>query len=374
MAKKPKKLLFTLIIIGLLTGGPSCYKREMIISEADGGDHAGADSGAGADADSDTDTDSDGDTDADSDGDTDADSDGDTDADSDGDTDADSDGDSDTEEEICEWEGDEDVYTVPSPSDGVAPTLEDLCQTSFQVVESNKAAPVDLSIDSNDEYLATGMIELADGIEDRIVGLPEIAIIEAYPDKLTQAAVTDIAESAGGFRFNMEFPYPSILDPGYTEMTVKVTVEVMCDDMSGDTQMVESTTYLHLCDDVEHPIWVSSGGECTVCSEICEKIASPLPASRNSSDHGLIALSGSPNLEIVPVARYGRSIVLFADHRDTEGALSFQWRASSGSVTGEDQAGVIWEVPREPGPHLIQVAMKDASSAVVSTLSWQHRV
>ncbi len=353
MAKKPKKLLFTLILIGLLTGGVGCY--DSLESRDEDSSAAAADAGSSGDADADTDTDADTDADADSDADTDADIDADTDAD--------------TDEELCnDWGGD--TYEVPSPPDGLPPNPDELCAADTYVAESNKAAEVRLETDSDDAYRVSGQIDLAAGIAERILGFPEIEVIEAYPEDLAEATVTDIVKVGDGFSFHLEFPTAAWLDPGTSELVVKVTFELICTDNSGDTRLVESLTFLHLCDGESFPIWVSSGGECTVCSEVCEKIASPLPASRHT---GPAALSGSPRAEIVPVAHFGRSLVLFAEHRDTEGPLSFRWRASSGTITSDDQAGVIWDVPTDPGPHLIQVAVRDSTSAVVAALNWRHK-
>ncbi len=378
MAKKPKKLLFTLIVIGLLTGGPGCYKSSTSAEEdtgtvtmPDSGGNANSDADADTDSDSDIDTDSDSDIDTDSDTDVDSDSDTDVDSDSDADVDSDSDTDvdSDSDPELCdeyEWE---DAYEVPSPPPGVEPDPETLCELDTAFLESNRAATVSLNIYSESLHLAEGQIDLAEGLEDRIVGLPEIEVIQAQPEELIDATTTEVAATSGGFTFNVEFPEADWFGPGYTEITVKVTVEVRCDE-DGDTQMVDSTTYLHLCDEQAHPNWVSSGGECAVCEEVFEAAASPLPASRGDS---LAALSGSPRVEIVKVAHYGRSLVLFAEHRETEGPLSYDWSVSGGSISENDKSGVIWELPREPGPHLVQVAVRDVSSAAVATLRWRHK-
>jgi len=367
MAKKPKKLLFTLILIGLLTSGPGCSENKKTnVDTNDTEMDSGADTSGDVDTDVDTDTDGDSDSDSDSD------------ADSDSDGDSDSDAGSDHEEliqEICDGFGD--VHQVPSPPDGITPNPENLCAVDTQVVTSNKAATVTLTIDSEDyyspnwQYLATGQIILAEGIGDRIVGIPVIEVIQSEPAELTDATITDIETSQDGFTFNIAFPNETWIEPGEAEVIIQVTFELTCGDASSDTQMVESATFLHLCHDAKFPpIWVSSGGECAVCYEVCEKIASPLPALR---DTGPAALSGSPRAEIVPVAHYGRSLVLFVEHRDTKGPLSYHWKVSGGDLTGEDQAGVIWKLPHESGPHLIQVAIKDSTSAVVTTMSWQHK-
>ncbi len=345
MAKKPKKLLFTLILIGLLTSGLGCYRTT----------ETKVDAGADADTDSDADGDADGDTDADADDDT--------------DTDADT-------EPCGEWNGGEDSYEVPSPQDGVLPDPESLCASVWDTVRSNRAARVTLNVNSQAFNLATGRIELVNGLQDRIIGLPTITVIDAQPDELNKALVTDVAALGRGFTFNIEFPESAWLEPGLAEITgiaeitAEVVLEVMCDDSSNDTQMVESATYIHLCENKDHLDWVSSGDVCTICHEINEIAASPLPTSCGEDS---AALSGSPRVEIIPVARYGRSLVLFAEHWGVEKSLSFSWSASKGSISGEDQSGVIWELPTDPGPHMIQVAVKGSNSAAVATLRLRHK-
>jgi hypothetical protein len=333
----PTNLLFSLIVVALLTGGPGCNRAG---SAADDDDTA-------ADADSD------------------ADSDADTDADSDADTDSDTD----TQEEICGGASAGEVHTVPSPPDGVAPNPEDLCAVAGPVAVSNQATHVALVAESWDLEFAPGTVALAADLVGRVVGLPVIEITEALPPELT-AEFTDVAPTDDGFSFNVAFGGDVWLYPGEVELAIKVTVEVDCDDSSDETQLVESTTFLHLCAGVDHPSWVASGGECTVCSEVCEKIACPLPASR---DEGPAALAGSPRAEIVPVAIHGRSVVLFVEHQGTAGRPSYRWQVSGGEITGAGEAGIIWHVPREPGPHLVQVAVSDDTSATVAVLRWRHR-
>jgi len=335
-----KGMIFKLIVVGLLTWGGGCGDSLPAVPDDDSGT-------------SDTDTDTDADTGTDT----------------DGDTDSDSDSDTDTDDEMCD--GMTETHVVPSPPDGIPPEQDEICAADTPPAVSNKAALISLEIDPADPYLATGRVEIAADLDGAVIGAPAITVIEANPGELADLVITNLASSAGGFDFDAQFPSTAWMYPGETDLTLKVTVELDCADASGDTQMVESTTYLELCGEIDEPVWVASGGECTVCSQICEKIATPLPASR---EQGLEALSGSPRAEIVPVARYGRKVVLFAETRGTDGPLSYSWRTSGGEITGDGQAGIIWEVPPDPGPHLAQVAVKDGSSATVATLRWRHEV
>ena len=342
MFTRSKRTFFRWIVIGLLAWAWGCY-------------HTGS---RGGDGDTETETSDDSDSDTDSD------------TDSDADTDTDSDGDADTDTELCDGFPEE-VYTVPSPPEGMDPTVAALCESATPTATSNTAATVALETGSWDLVNADGQIAIAADLVGRVNGLPIVEITSAIPEDLMAAVVTDVAPAGDGFSFHVEFPSYAWFATGETELVIRVTFEIACSDASGDTQKVESTTYLHLCDSEEYPIWIASGGECTVCSEICEKIACPLPASR---DRGPAALSGSPQAEIVPVAVYGRSVTLCVEHRGTEGPLSYEWRVSGGDVSGSDTAGIIWEVPAEPGPHLVQVAVKDSTSATVAALRWRHRV
>ncbi|MDD5308965.1 MAG: hypothetical protein PHU25_16750 [Deltaproteobacteria bacterium] len=286
------------------------------------------------------------------------------------DTDTDTDTDTGTDGICGGAEVTKEDYIVPSPPDGIAPDHAALCASDVPVAESNKAATVTLEPATWDPVSADGQIAIAAGLAGRIVGLPVITILEAVPEELTDAVVSDVAAAGDGFSFHVEFPSSTGIAPGDAEIVMKVFVEVDCADLSGDTQMIEATTYLHLCDGADNPIWVASGGECTVCSEVCEKIACPLPASRGQ---GPAALSGSPQAEIVPGAIHGRSVALSVRHRDTEGAASYSWKVSGGTLTGREEAEVVWELPIDPGPHLVQVAVRDGSSATVATLRWRHR-
>jgi hypothetical protein len=352
MFARPKKLLFTLIVVGLLTAGTGCNESKSI----------GTDAGSDSDSDSDSDGDTDSDTDSDSDTDTDTDTDSDSDSDSDSDTDTDS---------ICTWAGVAEEYIVPSPADGIEANADAICASSDSVAESNKAATVALALNAGNSYLAAGTVALAEDLVGGVVGLPTIEITEAVDSTLAAAVISNVATADGGFTFDIEFPSDSWLYPGETELTIKVTMEVDCADSSGDTQMVSSITYLHLCNASNDVwLWVSSGGDCTVCNEVCEKIACPLPASR---DAGFAALSGSPQATIVQVAVHGRSVVMFAEHRGTRGKPSYTWKVSGGSLTGQGEAGIIWEVPQEAGPHLVQVAVKDDESATVAALRFKPR-
>ena len=335
MGMKSKKLMFTLILIGLLTWSPGCRRASPgVLPEGD-----------------DTDTQSQ-----------------ETDSDTGSETESETESATETDDDICEY-GTENVYEVPSFPEGVPATPEDICGTETEYAESNQAATVELTADPVDGYVASGYISIAEAVRDQMVGVPTLELVGAQPEELLAATISDITASGDGFSFDIAFPEGETMVPDYTELTTRITFEMFCDDASVETQLVESFAYVHLCEGEEHPIWVSSGGECTVCSEVCEKIASPLPSARDSA---LKTLAGSPRATIVPVARYGRNLILFAEYRETRGRVSYVWKASSGSISESDQAGIIWELPPDPGPHFVQVAIRDTDSAVLATLAWRH--
>jgi hypothetical protein len=241
-------------------------------------------------------------------------------------------------------------------------------------VESNRAATVTLHIYSQSVTLATGQISIADGLMDRIVGDPTITVTSSAGQDYHYEGyvISDIAASGDGFSFHIEFPNADEWEMHYfgAEIIVTVSLTLRCDDITEDTQMVESSTVLHYCDLATGRDWIASGGDCVVCYEVCEMVATPIPTS---PEEHLRGLSGSPDVHIVPVAKFGRSVVLFAESFGTEGALSYEWRAVQGTLTEPDAAGVIWELPKEAGPHLIQVAVKDRNTAAVATMRWRHR-
>jgi hypothetical protein len=286
-------------------------------------------------------------------------------------TEGDDDDDMDTDTDPCSGSGVlEEIYDVPEPPIGVEPDAQTLCEWNTDAVESNRAARVTFTPYSQSIYLATGQVEVAADLRNRVIGVPDIRVVQAFPEDLLNAEVTDIQPSNTGFAFHIAFPQTAHYEAGETEMSLQVTLELDCTDFGDDTKMVESTTFVHLCEGGDDVVWVSSGDECTICYEICEMAPCPIPAS---PDGQLSVLPGSPKVEIVPVAGQGRMVVLFAEHRGTQGPISYCWRASGGTLSGENRSGVIWQLPADSGPHLLQVAVKDTHSAAVAAVRWQHK-
>jgi hypothetical protein len=154
---------------------------------------------------------------------------------------------------------------------------------------------------------------------------------------------------------------------------VQATLEVQCEsgepDAAPDTKIVIATTYLRLCAGTDHPIWIASGGECTVCEMTTEMAPSPVTEDGPS---GASALARAIEVAIEPVVAFGRSLVLVAEHRRSAGLVSYEWRCSGGELSDANLGGVVWKMPKAPGPHHIQVAVCDGGSAGVATLTWSH--
>ena len=337
MAKRRKKMLFTLILIGLLTSLPACYERAQ---NEDPGD-----------SDAETETASSQDTDTDS------------------SIPSDSDTDSATDEEICStWEIEE-SFDVPSPQIDETTTIEDLCSATSSPLINHAAAEVQINIYSEDNSLATGQIRVHEQLRDRVIGLPNVELKSVDPN-LEGGSISNVQAAGELFTFHLEFDKSSWLQPGQSIFQLTVTLDISCEAPSSESKQISSMTYIELCDDVDHPIWVSSGNTCVVCQEVCEMAACPIPVTDQSDQ---IPLSGSPRLEIVPVASSGRSIFLFAEHRDTKGKLSYEWRTSSGSISTPTSPGAIWQLPRDAGPHLVQLVLRDDVSAQVATLRMRHK-
>ena len=49
----------------------------------------------------------------------------------------------------------------------------------------------------------------------------------------------------------------------------------------------------------------------------------------------------------------------------TKGPARYRWNVSAGSIDDDDQGGVVWQLPREARPHLVQVCLEDLESASV---------
>ncbi|MCP4603594.1 MAG: hypothetical protein GY847_24265 [Proteobacteria bacterium] len=346
---RSRKTLFVLILVGLLIGGLGC---DDVCSDKH---ETRLDAGSNSNTDSDSDTDSGDDTGEDSNGQCHG-------------------------EDFWYCEPDEEVNT---PVPGTPAELESICAESG-VVYSNTSAHVTLNRYSASSNLATGAIEIAHEIQGAIIGEPHIDIIEATPAELYQLKVRELSPSTTGYTFHASWP-TSYLGGG--NMVVRVTLEIDCSNVEGldagsasdggqSTRTVEAISFFEWC---EHPDelestkeswWVTSGEMCYYC--ICTSEMAPTPIPRDAEADGL-ALPRSFGLEIEKIAMFDRTLVLLAEHPDSRGTVDYHWEVSAGTIDEYDQGGIVWELPETPGPHLIQVAVRDENSAAVAALTWGTR-
>jgi hypothetical protein len=326
-----RKSLFVLVLVGLLLGGaPACYKV--------GGGSAGADT--------DADTDSDADSDADSDSDTDADTETETDFE--------------TDTDICDWGTITDV--VPTPEGTSLPAETEILCDSADPAPSNDAARVTLNAYGENPFAVTNFIAVpADLTATELVSIEPT---EVDMDALLDFTTTDVTQVDGGFTFSGIWPSAEeYMWWDRVGLTLRVTIRIDC---GGDlSRLVRSETRVELCrDEALAPQWRSSGDECVYCQQVCEMDAPPLPAEPG---HDALPLPAGLRVSIEQVMHVGRTVVLVAEPRGALGTVSYEWRASGGLIHGADLGGVVWELPEDVGPHLLQVIVRDDRSAAVAS-------
>jgi hypothetical protein len=333
-----RRSLFVLVLVGLLLGGaPACYK---VGSGSAGGD---------TDADTDADTDSDVDTDADSDSDT--------------ETDTGTGSDTGTDTDICDWGTMTDV--VPSPDGTSLPAETGILCDSADPAPSNDAARVTLNAYGENPFAVTGFVAVPAALT--AMELVSIEPTEVDMEALLDFTTTDVTQVDGGFTFSGVWPSTDLGDWwDRVGLTLRVTIRIDC---GGDlSRLVRSETRVELCrDDALAPAWRSSGDECVYCQMVCEMDAPPLPAEAGDD---ALPLPGGLRVSIAQVMHVGRTVVLVAEPSGALGQVAYEWRASGGVVHGADIGGVVWELPEDVGPHLLQVVVRDDRSAAVAS----HRV
>jgi hypothetical protein len=292
-----------------------------------------------------------------------------------GDADADTDVDTESDSDDCT------SYTVASPAPGVAATAEEICAPSSVTVVSNGAAIVSLQLNIEDPEIATGMAAVPNSVLERVIGLPQIRIIDATTDALLSGTVSAIAETDEGYSFAVTWPSGAFpWEAGDTSLSFEVVLEVFCGEgvtpdagEAAGTKLVSSITYTDLCTDAENGFyeWVSSGGECVVCENMTDPMDLPPTASRAPDG---VALASSIDLEIVPVLSFGRSLVLVAETHGYGRPLTYSWSASAGTLSAREEGGVVWDLPKGQGPHLVQVVADDGDSAAVAAFTFEHRL
>ena len=328
-----RKSLFVLVLCGLLLGPVSACHRV-----------------GGGTGDADTDTDSDSDTDVDSDSDTDTDSDIDTETETD----------TDTEYDICDWGTTTEI--VPDVSGTTLPPDTDILCDAPEPAPSNAAARVTLNAYGANPFAVTGFVAVP--AEITAMDLVSIEPVEVDIDVLWDFDVTDFTPVDGGFTFSGVWPGAGE-DMFYDRvgLTLRTTIRIDC---GGDTsRLVQSETRVELCrDDLLAPLWRSSGDECVFCQQVCEMDAPPLPAEPG---YDALLFPAGLRVTIEQVMHVGRTVVLIAEPRAALGPLSYEWHASGGVLHGAELGGVVWELPEDVGPHLLQVVVRDDRSAAVAS-------
>ena len=258
----------------------------------------------------------------------------------------------------------EQTFTVELPAPGVPAEPGQICAVAMGPVDSNGAARVTLVKDAQTIQSAKGQIEIAPALAGLVQGLPTIEVVDATDPQLSGMLVSNVQPVAGGFSFDASWADPLALGPGqFVRMTVRVTFEIGCGPGGDPKQSVASITYVQLCGDDDVMSWVSSGDECKVCAIIAEMAPSPIVPDEAADD---LPLARVLRLRLVPVARVGRTVVLFAEN-DGGPDLAYAWHPSGGRVTALAPDVVVWDPPDEPGPHAVQVvAHGDEAAAVAS--------
>lgn len=342
MKIRSRKVRFLLIVGALLTGGSACSSAHPIDEDADVERDADADEAGSRDADAERDIG----------------------------VDADAPVDADVEGLTCPdpWQIIE-SWNVQSPPEGVEPTGDALCAAPADPAETGGAGRLTLTLYSASIDRAVGQIAIPGELQPLVIDVPRIEIVDAMPPTIGVVSFSDVAPNGQGFSFNALWPEPFEGEPDwqYPSLTLRVQFEIRCDETGDERKTISALTYLNLCDDTEHPMWISSGDECRVCLEVCEM--APCPVVPKPRADGT-ALPRALELEIVPVALVGRSLCVVAEHRGAEGAVTYRWNVSSGVLGEGSLGGAVWEMPNSRGPHVIQVAVEDSDSAAVASLVW----
>jgi hypothetical protein len=253
-------------------------------------------------------------------------------------------------------------------------------------VDSTAAALVTLTRYSASFGLAQGFVRIDPALVADVVGLPQITAQSTDP-LLANAEITAIQPATGGFAFHVRFP---ALDPAdasgaapnlKARVTFQVVFEIACGpgvavdaasdaradsgtEGGTDTRLVSAVTYVESC----AGDWTSSGAGCQVCPVVAEMAPSPIVPDKTKDD---LPLARVLRLRVVPVARVGRTLVLFAENDGGEG-LDYSWHPSGGAVVRVAEDVVVWTPPDRDGPHAIQVAVEGPDGAAVATFACQE--
>ncbi len=260
------------------------------------------------------------------------------------------------------------TFTVEVPPEGTPAEPGQICAIAMDPVTSNFAAKVTLVKSPNGDHLATGHIAIDAAVQADMMGLPSIEITAADP-ALAAAKITNIVPEPGGWSFDLEWPMPFNVQPySWERITFKVRMLMRCDPQAMVMRLVESTTYVNLCVDMGSLTWVSSGEVCNACDIIAEMAPSPIVSDKHFDE---LPLGHVMRLRVVPVARIGASVVLFAENDGGEN-LVYDWHPSAGKLEKVSDDIAVWTPPSDLLPHIVQVAVHGEDTAAVATYAWRE--
>ena len=248
-------------------------------------------------------------------------------------------------------------YTVTLPGGDTPADAAAVCQWGGALPSNVPAARVTLQYDSNTPSHATGTITVA----------PEILAAAGYVGVLAvtadTAAISNLTRVANTYTFDMNLTNGA-LSLGMS-LTFQVTLDFACSPAMSSTRQLQTATNVVLCGYYGNPNWVSTGDTCTTCYPMAEMAAQLMPAPEREPDG--VALPGELNINIAPVAREGRIVVLMVQKPSDTPELSLTWRASGGQLLLAADDVAVWTLPDEPGPHQVQVAALAGQSASIAT-------
>jgi len=270
----------------------------------------------------------------------------------------------DADEGPCgEWEH-EDNFVVDVYEEGVPANPGAICPVTSPV-ESNWAARVTLVKYSQSLHLASGLVTVEPSLIPQITGLSvEVIATQSWTDMMDMQ-VSNIQPAPQGFTFHAQWPEPFNVQPDhFASMRMRTTFNLQCPN--NVTKLVHAHNTIHLCVDEDgEPMWVSSGDECTTCTQVCEMAPGPIvPAAKTDP----LPLARALRLGLREVARIGRSSVLVAEH-DGGAGLDYRWEASAGEVQRLAPDVVVWTRPARAGHQHLRVAALAPDAVAVASFS-----
>ncbi len=252
------------------------------------------------------------------------------------------------------------LVTLPQP--GVPADPGQLCAVS-PPAKSNTSARVMFTQYNSNTGTAIGFIAVQPTVAGSIVGLPTLTVTSASDPKFAMLQASGMTKTAGGYVFTAKWPALSNSMFGGS-LNVKTTFTVNCGD--GGTEVVESITPVAFCWDGEKFEWVSAGDACQVCAIIAEMAPSPIVSDVIGDN---LPLARVIQIVVREIARVGRSVLLMAENDAGEDA-EYEWRVSKGGIETVAPDIVLWTLPEGVDRPFGQVAVLNATGAVVENFVW----